>query len=91
MKAGNRIRVFMSRDDTKDYTVEEFRHCLGIFVTDQDREAANFMPLCELYEHAPDAQKIYISNYGESYDKWVQGWMDLSDANGQPLHTESDQ
>lgn len=81
MQAGDKIRVqFYSRwgaTDIKDYIVEEFRYCLGIFKTDDDRTAQNFTPLCELYIPAPDAKKGYISNYGEYYDKYVQDFMNL--------------
>jgi hypothetical protein len=82
MKAGDRIRVqfyHMGNHPSEqiDYTVEEFRHCLGIFETDQDREAENFTPLCKLYEPGPDSEQKYISNYGEYYTNKVQSWMDL--------------
>lgn len=81
MQVGDRIRVqkyIMGKPAyTDDYTVEEFRYCLGIFLSEDDRIASNFTPLCELYEPAPDAVQGYIGNYGEYWDKWVQGWMDL--------------
>jgi hypothetical protein len=81
MKAGDKIRVqkyicgIASHQD--DYTVEEFRHCLGIFLSEDDRTAQEFTPLCELYEPAPDAERGYISNYGVYYTKHIQSWMDL--------------
>ena len=81
MEAGDKIRIQKYMYDTPthqdDYTVEKFRHCLGIFLSTDDRKASKFTPLCELYEPAPDAEKGYIGNYGEYWDKWVQGWMDL--------------
>ncbi len=81
MKAGCRIRVFTYiwgyQTGTEDYTVEEFRHCLGIFKTPEDRQAGNFTPLCELYEPGPDSEHGYISNYGEYTTNLVQAWMDL--------------
>lgn len=61
-----------------DYVVEEFRHCLGIFLSGDDRTAQNFTPLCELYTPAPDAKKGYISHYGEYYDKYVQNFMNIT-------------
>lgn len=81
MRAGNRIRVTTycmgHADGYEDFTVEEFRHCLGIFRSPQDREAGNFTPLCELFERGPDSQNKYISNYGEYVSDMVQGWSDL--------------
>lgn len=81
MEAGNRIRVqkYTMGHPTHqdDYTVEEFRHCLGIFVTDQDREAGSFTPLCELYEPGPESESKYIGNYGSYNTNEVQSWMDL--------------
>ncbi len=81
MKAGDRIRVqkyIMGHPAyTDDYTVEEFRHCLGIFLSGAHREAGEFTPLCDLYEPGPDSEKRYISNYGEYHTNMVQGWMDL--------------
>lgn len=65
------------RAGTEDYTVEEFRHCLGIFQTEQAREAGDFTPLCELYEAGPDSEQKYISNYGEYTTNKVQAWMDI--------------
>lgn len=81
MKAGDRIRIQFCihghRLEQKDYTVEEFRYCLGVFLSKEDREAGRFTPLCELYEPGPESEKKYISNYGEYYTNLVQGWMDI--------------
>ena len=81
MEAGNRIRVqkyiIGHPSYTEDYTVEEFRYCLGIFLSDDHKRANNFTPLCELYERGPDSESDYISNYGETYTNPVQGWMDI--------------
>lgn len=81
MKAGDKIRVqkyMMGKAyDHEDYTVEEFRHCLGVFLCHNDRTASRFTPLCYLYEPAPDAIQGYIGNYGEYYDKWVPAYMNL--------------
>lgn len=81
MRAGDRIRIafymFGAQTHTEDYTVEEFRHCLGIFINGTDRTAQVFTPLCELYEPAPYAEKRYLSNYGEYYTDYVQSYMNL--------------
>ncbi len=81
MKAGNRIRVSTYvmgyACGFEDFTVEEFRYCLGIFRSPQHREAGNFTPLCELFEPGPDSCRKYISNYGEYHSDMVQGWSDL--------------
>ena len=72
MKAGNRIsidwRTFGSRwDDVEEYTVEEFRHTLGIFTSDERRESGEFTPLCELYTKGPESEKKYILMIKENY------------------------
>ena len=81
MKAGDRIRVWEHcmgyRVGTKDYTVESFRDCLGIFTSDEARQAQEFTPLCDLYEPAPDAIKGYIPNYGEFYSAYVPYFMNV--------------
>ncbi len=77
MKAGDRIRVPDYFGDTEDFTVEEFRHCLGIFKSNDHREAQNFTPLCELYEPAPDAKQGYIGNYGPTWSAYVPVFMNI--------------
>ena len=81
MKAGDKIRVqhYMMGHPSyqEDFTVEEFRHCLGIFEDDEHRMAGRFTPLCELYENGPDSEHSYISNFGEYQTNQVQAWMDL--------------
>lgn len=81
MKAGSKIRIFTSImgciTGTEDYTVEEFRYCLGIFESKQDREANRFTPLCNLFERGPESENGYISNYGSYYTNPVQAWMDI--------------
>jgi hypothetical protein len=62
---------------TEDFTVEEFRYCLGIFESEQHRQAGRFTPLCDLYERGPDSENSYISNFGEYYTNPVQAWMDI--------------
>jgi len=81
MEAGNKIRIqkyiMGHASHTDDYIVEEFRHCLGVFLSEQAREAGCFTPLCELYEPGPDSKQNYISNYGEYWTNQVQAWMDI--------------
>jgi len=81
MESGDRIRVqhYMMgcKSHTEDYTVEEFRFCLGIFLSGCDRTAGNFTPLCELFESGADSENLYISNYGEYTSNKVQSWMDI--------------
>lgn len=81
MKAGDRIRVqkyvMGYPSHTEDYTVEEFRFCLGIFLDEDYRKANIFKPLCDLYERGPYSENSYISNFGEYYTNPVQAWMDI--------------
>jgi len=82
MEVGDKIRVFQYimghiQDGTEDYTVEEFRHCLGVFEDEDHRTAGRFTPLCDLYERGPDSEQKYISNFGEYYTDMVQSWMDI--------------
>ena len=81
MKAGDRIRVqtYMMGyiNGTSDFTVEEFRHCLGIFVSPQHRTAENFKPLCDMYERGPESEDRYISNYGEYTTNLVPAFMNI--------------
>jgi hypothetical protein len=81
MKAGDRIRVqqyIMGYPiGTEDYTVEEFRFCLGFFESDEHRKASMFTPLCNLYERGPESVESYISNFGPYFTNPVQGWMDI--------------
>ena len=77
MKAGDRIRVFDIYLGTIDFTVEEFRYCLGIFESGDHREAGVFTPLCVLYEAGAESENKYISNFGEYASNKVQAWMDI--------------
>lgn len=81
MKVGDKIRlityIFSHESGTEDFTVEYFRHCLGIFQTPQHRVAGKFTPLCELYEPGAYSETKYISNHGEYRTDMVQSWMDL--------------
>ena len=79
MKAGDKIRLDCGwqgmYSDMQDFTVEEFRFCLGIFQSDQHREAGNFTPLCDLYEAGPESENKYISNYGDYNTNEVPRFM----------------
>ncbi len=80
MKAGNKIRLDLGNGmytELKDFTVEEFRYCLGIFLTEEHRTAEIFTPLSELFERGPDSENKYISNFGEYTSNMVQSWMDI--------------
>ena len=82
MKAGDRIRIQLYgfggyKTEQKDYTVELFRYCLGVFLSEQAREAGDFTPLCELYGPGPNSEEKYIPNYGEYITNKVPEWMDI--------------
>ena len=82
MKAGDRIRIDVGShglySDLQDFTVEEFRYCLGVFLSDLHRHAGRFTPLCELYERGPESEDKYLSNFGEYTTNMVQGFMNLT-------------
>lgn len=69
-KAGDTIRIV--RDDNwmgtevLTYTLEVYRHTLGYFANEQDREAYRFTPLSDpdLYGDGPESEDAYICNYG---------------------------
>ena len=73
MKAGDRIKVDMGwagmYSDWQVFTVEEFRHCLGFFASEDHRKAGRFTPLCEVYCDGPDSEIAYISNFGRISNK----------------------
>ncbi len=82
MKAGDRIRLTQYimgtyANGTKDYTVEEFRYCLGVFESEDHRTAGKFTPLCDLYESGSETQQKYISNYGEYMTNQVPSFMNI--------------
>ena len=76
MKAGDRIKVFFYYGD-EDFTVEEFRHCLGFFRSEAHRTAGSFTPLCDLYEAGPESEQKYIVNFGTYDTNQVQAWADI--------------
>jgi|TARA_R110002096_G_scaffold262406_4_gene455895 hypothetical protein len=81
MKAGDRIKVDVGwsgmYSEYQDFTVEEFRYCLGIFASDDHRKAGKFTPLCEMYERGPESKNEYIPNFGEYTSNLVQAFMNL--------------
>ena len=60
-----------------DYTIEEFRGCLGIFLSWEEREAGHFTPICDLYGKGPDTKEKYIGNYGTYLTNLVPTWMNI--------------
>ena len=83
--AGDKIRLPWVYPDGqksgkhKDFTVEEFRYCLGIFVNENDRTAGKFTPLCELYRAGPESEERYIGNYGTYYTNQVPDFIKIED------------
>lgn len=82
MKEGDKIRltyyVMGSYPcGTNDFIVEEFRFCLGVFMSDQHRKAESFTPLCDLYERGPESEDGYISNFGEYVTNKVPSFMNI--------------
>ena len=78
MKEGDRIQIQMytmgKPSHHKVCTVESFRYCLGVFLSEQARTAGHFTPLCELYVPGPETETEYLPNYGEYYTNTVPGW-----------------
>lgn len=74
---GDRIRLEGEWGATYDCTVERFRDCLGVFLTDNHRQAGNFTPLCYLYGRGAGSSIGYISNFGEYIQNPVPTWMQL--------------
>lgn len=82
MKAGDKIKLqwhVMGKPtgDWLEFTVEEFRYTLGVFESEQHRQAGHFTPLCELYCDGPDAKQGYIPNHGEYRTDQVPAWIDV--------------
>ena len=76
MKTGDKIRV-LTLYGSEDFTVEEFRYCLGFFWSEAHREAGQFTPLCDLYEPGPESEQKYIGNFGQYHTNEVQAWADI--------------
>ena len=81
MKAGDKIRltyyIFGHNAGCEDYTVEEFRFCLGIFKSEEHRVMDRFVPLCDLYEHGPESENRYMSNEGPYATNMVPSFMNI--------------
>ena len=79
LAVGDRIRVqdCLTFGDCEDFTIEEFRQCLGIFANNAHREAGRFTTLCELYTTGPNSEEKYIGNYGTYYTNEVPVWMNI--------------
>lgn len=74
---GDRIRLEGSYGATFDCTVEKFRDCLGVFLSETHRKAGSFTPLCDLYGRGAGSEDGYISNFGEYIKNPVALWMQL--------------
>lgn len=74
---GDRIRLEGNWGATFDLTVEQFRDCLGVFMSDAHRKAGAFTPLCDLYGAGAGSEQCYISNFGEYIKNPVAMWMQL--------------
>jgi len=81
MKTGDRIRlttyVMGHVSGTEDFTIEEFRFCLGIFTEGQSRKNGMFTPLCDLYEDGPDSEDGYTPHMGPYRSNQVPIFMNL--------------
>jgi len=77
MRVGDRIRIKTGWGSLANFTVEEFRYCLGVFQSDQHRIAGDFTPLCDLYEAGAYSELHYLNNFGEHITNKVPRWMDL--------------
>lgn len=84
LAVGDKIRVERIYGDTTDLCVEEFRQCLGVFVSEAHRQAQDFKPLCDLYGSGPETQQKYISNYGEYFTNQVPLWMNIPSDDKRP-------
>lgn len=74
---GDRIILTLNFGEQRDFTVERFRDCLGVFMSDAAREAGDFTPLCEMYGYGAGSENSYIGNYGEYIKNPVALWMQL--------------
>lgn len=69
VNAGDKIQLDLGWDgmtvDLQDFTVEEFRFALGVFLSDDHRKMKKFTPLCELFCDGPNSEKEHMPHYGE--------------------------
>ena len=77
-KAGDKIRVqqFICGHFSgfREVELEELNFCLGVFGEDGPKTIENFTPLCEMVDPAPDAERLYWSNFGEYFSDYVQNY-----------------
>lgn len=82
MKAGDKIRckryMMGCVVGSNDFTVEEFRYSLGIFESEQHREAGKFTPLCDLYEPSAKSESSYIPNFGSYNTDMIESWENIN-------------
>ena len=74
---GDRIQIDGDWGHVFDCTVERFRDCLGVFLSEQHRTAGKFTPLCDLYGHGAGSENGYIGNFGEYVKNPVAQWSQL--------------
>ena len=67
---GNWGRVYIRR-------VEMFRDCLGVFLSQSQRNAGEFTPLCEMYGHGAGSSEGYESNHGPYVKDPVALWSQV--------------
>ena len=80
MKAGDRIRLDIENDRYSilgDFKVEEFRFCLGVFLSEEHRIAGEFIPLCGLYGSGLDSEEKELSHYGTYTTNQVPLFMNI--------------
>ena len=75
---GDRIRLDDCYGHKHDCTVERFRDCLRLFLTDQHRKTGDFLPLCEMYGFGTGSEMSYMSNLGKYVKNPVPLWMQLT-------------
>lgn len=63
--AGDKIRIEGHWGNVYIRRVELFRDCLGVFLTQSDRNAGDFTPLCELYGFGAGSSNEYEPNHGQ--------------------------
>ena len=77
LAVGDWIRVEGEWGATYDRPIEEFRQCLGVFLTVKHRKAGQFTPLCNLWGRGAGSEVSYISNFGEYIKNPVALWMNI--------------
>jgi len=80
MKAGDRIRLDIGNgyySILEDFTVEEFRFCLGVFLTEEHRIVGKLTPLCSLYGSGPASEEKYLSHFGTYTTNQVPLFMNI--------------